>query len=63
MSISSGLRKNILPKNQVKINKIYEKGLNRYLNLVAIHGDNNKITHQMYSNDSKDQRDLIEFQQ
>jgi len=54
MSISSGLRKNILPKNQVKINKIYEKGLNRYLNLVAINGDNNQITHQIFGNNKKD---------
>ena len=49
MSISSGLKKNILPRQHQDINSIYKKRLQKYLNLVAIHGENNaQIVDQIY---------------
>jgi len=42
MSISSDLKKNILPGMHNRINSIYRKRLTKYLNLVSIHGDRNQ---------------------
>ena len=59
MSISSGLRKNILPRTHEEINSIYQKRLTKYLNLVAIHGENNPIVNQIFKNEKEDETALI----
>lgn len=41
MSLSNGIKKSILPKNHEQINNVYKKRLDNYLNLVAVHGENN----------------------
>lgn len=42
MSISSDIKKSILPSVHNRINSIYRKRLAKYLNLVSIHGDRNQ---------------------
>jgi len=59
MSIASGLRKKILPKSHQDINAIYKRRLDQYLNLVSIHGENNKnLVNIMYKGEVRDDEKL-----
>ena len=50
MSIASGLKKNILPKTHEHINQIYTQRLNKYLNLIATHGeDKQALVNKMFA--------------
>ena len=56
MSIASGLRKSILPETHKDINEIYKRRLNKYLSLIATHGENNaQIVNNMFTEEKRDQ--------
>jgi hypothetical protein len=61
MSVASGLRKNILPRTHSEINNIYQKRLNKYLNLIAIHGEGNPIVNQIFNAEKGDENVLSEI--
>ena len=42
LSLASDLKKNILPKQHRELTSIYKNRIQKYLNLLAIHGDSNQ---------------------
>ena len=52
LSIAKGLQQNILPKHHNHLNEIYEQRLKKYLDLKAMHGEENQlIVDSIFNND------------
>lgn len=63
MSISSDLKKNILPSVHKQINAIYQRRLTKYLNLVAINGNTNQqMVNSLVDKCKADEEELIRLE-